>query len=203
MTFFLLYVFNFYPNHTSFLSGSPYSLAYVSAHASAIVAARRWALKSKSRELSLQDLYSIFLSGCCCCAFFFEMKLNEISATVEKRDLIIMTSKAQRKKSKRIKNFQFLSIFWSSSSDRLRIVFVKSQLFFSCVQHRKLFSVDDVCVLNISDDAATSRRRHSMWFHFNCLFAPCLLDDGRQIEWPAESKRKAIEHEAGATCVCT
>lgn len=146
MTFFLLYVFNFYPNHTSFLSGSPHSLAYVSAHASAIVAARRWALKSKSRELSLQDLYSIFLSGCCCCAFFFEMKLNEISATVEKRDLIIMTSKAQRKKSKRIKklpiSFYFLIIIIWSFADSFREI---SALFFVCATSKTVFGRRRLC----------------------------------------------------------
>lgn len=46
------------------------------------------------RELDArtQKIYIRYFSAC------FEMKLNEISATVEKRDLIIMTPKAQRKK---------------------------------------------------------------------------------------------------------
>jgi hypothetical protein len=82
-------LFNFYPNHTFLFP---------------LLAVAKLKSKSQRRELDahIEDLYSILHW------LGFEMKLNEISATVEKRDLIIMTPKAHRKKRK---NFEFLSIF--------------------------------------------------------------------------------------------
>lgn len=103
---------------------------------------KKKALKARAvspEESFAQDLYSILL----CC---FEMKLNEISASRETR----FNNYDLKSTKKEEKNFQFLSIFWSSSSDRFGVREIFVQLGLMKKEEKFVLKVLIVSFLNLA-----------------------------------------------------